>query len=209
MSMRFPLIFLSASAVALSACAVPEDRQRTATGAAAGAAIGGLLGATNNRETALIGAAVGAGVGAIIGDKLDAQEAALRQSLGNDQVQITNTGSELIVTMPQDILFPVDSAVLQPTLQSDLAALAQNLQAYPDTTVQVIGHTDNTGAASYNLDLSKRRAASVSSVLTQNGVPSGRIVAIGAGEDRPVASNLDEAGRAQNRRVEIVITPTV
>lgn len=209
MQPRFPIILLTAGTLALSACAVPQERQNTAAGAAAGAAIGGLLGATNNRDTALIGAAVGAGIGAIVGDRLDKQEAALRQSLGNDQVRIVNTGSELVVTMPQDILFAVDSAQLQPTLRADLGALADNLLEYPDTTVQVIGHTDNTGAAAYNLDLSKRRAASVSGVLVQNGVPANRIVAIGAGEDRPVASNLDEAGRAQNRRVEIVITPTV
>ncbi len=206
---RKSTLLLAAGAFALSACTVPADRQNTATGAAAGAAIGGLIGATNDRKSALIGAALGAGVGAIIGDRLDAQEAALRESLNSDQIMIENTGRELIVTMPQDILFDVDSADLQPTLRSDLGALAGNLNDYPDTQVRVIGHTDNTGAASYNLALSKKRAASVAGVLSQNGVDSGRVLALGAGEDEPVASNLDETGRAQNRRVEIVISPTV
>lgn len=206
---RKSTLLLAAGAFALSACTVPVDRQNTATGAAAGAAIGGLIGATNNTQSALIGAALGAGVGAIIGDRLDAQEAALRESLNSDQIMIENTGRELIVTMPQDILFDVDSADLQPTLRSDLGALAGNLNEYPDTQVRVIGHTDNTGAASYNLALSKKRAASVAGVLSQNGVDSGRVLALGAGEDEPVASNLDETGRAQNRRVEIVISPTV
>ncbi|MDJ0858724.1 MAG: OmpA family protein [Dinoroseobacter sp.] len=209
MSSPKSILLLAAGAFALSACTVPADRQNTATGAAAGAAIGGLIGATNNTQSALIGAALGAGVGAIIGDKLDAQEAALRQSLGSDQILIENTGTELIVTMPQDILFDVDSAELQPALRNDLGALAGNLNDYPDTQVRVIGHTDNTGAASYNLALSKKRAASVAGVLSQSGVDTGRVLAIGAGEESPVASNLDEFGRAQNRRVEIVISPTV
>ncbi|MEM9395738.1 MAG: OmpA family protein [Pseudomonadota bacterium] len=209
MFLRTPTLLLAAGAFALSACTVPANRQNTATGAAAGAAIGGLLGATNDTQTALIGAALGAGVGAIIGDRLDAQEAALRESLNSDEILIQNTGRELVVTMPQDILFDVDSAALQPTLRGDLGLLAGNLNEYPDTQVRVVGHTDNTGAASYNLALSKERAASVAGVLSQNGVDTGRVLAIGAGEDQPVASNLDEAGRAQNRRVEIVISPTV
>lgn len=209
MSPKLSLFVVPACALAVSACSVPADRTNTATGAAAGAAIGGLLGATNDTQSALIGAALGAGVGAIIGDRLDAQEAALRDSLGSDDIMIENTGRELIVTMPQDILFDVDSAELQPNLRSDLGVLAGNLMEYPDTQVRVVGHTDNTGAASHNLALSKRRAASVAGVLNQNGVPNTRVLAIGAGEDEPVASNLDETGRAQNRRVEVVITPTV
>jgi len=209
MSTRVTFLSLIAGAVVLSACTVPEDRTRTATGAAIGAVVGGAIGATENREKALLGAALGAGAGAIIGDRLDKQAADLRQSIGNEDVEIVNTGSNLVVTMPQDILFAVDSAALQPALRSDLQAVAGNLMAYPDTTVQVIGHTDNTGSAAYNLDLSQRRAGSVASVLTGAGVPAGRVVAIGAGEDRPVASNLNEAGRAQNRRVEIVMTPNV
>jgi outer membrane protein OmpA-like peptidoglycan-associated protein len=122
-------------------------------------------------------------------------------------VSVTNTGSALIVNLPQDILFATDSASLRPDLTQDLAAVARSLMTYPDTTVQVIGHTDNTGSAAYNQDLSQRRAVSVASVLVANGVPNFRVAALGRGEDQPIASNLSEAGRAQNRRVEIIIRP--
>lgn len=207
-SLRIPALLMTSSLLVLTACTgVPQDRQRLATGAAAGALVGAAIGATESRDKAAIGALVGAAVGGAIGDALDRQARALEADIGNDQVKIVNTGSELVVTMPQDILFAVNSAALQPTLQSDLGALARNLLDYPDTTVQVIGHTDNTGSAAFNQDLSQRRASAVSSVLLQNGVPSSRVVAFGRGEDQPVASNLDEAGRAQNRRVEIIITP--
>lgn len=205
---RVPLIAACAGALALTACTtVPEDNRQMATGAAIGALAGAAIGATESRDKALAGALIGAGAGAVIGDMLDRQARALEAEIGNDAVQIVNTGSELVVTMPQDILFAVDSAVVQSTLQSDLAALSRNLLDYPDTTVQVIGHTDNTGSAAYNQDLSQRRASAVSAILLQNGVPSSRVVAFGRGEDQPVASNLDAAGRAQNRRVEIIITP--
>jgi outer membrane protein OmpA-like peptidoglycan-associated protein len=113
----------------------------------------------------------------------------------------------LVVTLPQDILFATDSAVVRSGLQSDLGALARNLQDYPSTTVQVIGHTDNVGDAGYNQDLSSRRASSVSTILTANGVASYRIQSYGRGEDAPVATNLTPEGRAQNRRVEIIISP--
>jgi outer membrane protein OmpA-like peptidoglycan-associated protein len=109
--------------------------------------------------------------------------------------------------MPQDVLFATDSATLRPDLVSDIRVLGRNLLAYPNTTVQVIGHTDNTGTAAYNQDLSERRARSVSSVLFQEGVPGSRIVSIGRGEAQPIASNQTEDGRRQNRRVEFVITP--
>jgi outer membrane protein OmpA-like peptidoglycan-associated protein len=122
-------------------------------------------------------------------------------------VTITNTGQQLLVTMPQDVLFDTDSAVLRPDLQSDIRALGQNLLAYPNTTVQVIGHTDSEGTAAYNQDLSERRALAVSNVLLNTGVPAGRVVAIGRGEAQPIASNQTAEGRRQNRRVQFVITP--
>lgn len=210
---------LLAGMLALTACTEggfsdPNDPNRQAKqGAAIGAGIGALTGILagddpeERRRGALIGAAVGGAGGAIIGNQLDKQEADLRAQLGNDNVTIRNTGDRLIVTMPQDILFATDSATLRPDLQRDLRTVGQNLLAYPDTTVQVIGHTDNTGDASYNQNLSKRRAQSVASVLMSEGVPAYRIQSIGRGEDQPIASNLTPEGRAQNRRVEIVILP--
>jgi outer membrane protein OmpA-like peptidoglycan-associated protein len=93
-------------------------------------------------------------------------------------------------------------------LQSDLRVLAQNLNRYPNSTIQVVGHTDNTGSAAYNQDLSERRARAVASILAVNGVSQGRLTAVGRGEGEPIASNLTAQGRAQNRRVDIIIRPT-
>ena len=97
---------------------------------------------------------------------------------------------------------------MRPDLSQDIRALANNLLNYPNSTIQVVGHTDNAGTAAYNQDLSQRRAFAVSQVLQGNGVPGGRISAFGRGEDQPIASNLTPDGRAQNRRVEITIRPT-
>jgi len=210
-----------AALLAVTACTTPErfnspdDPNRKTKN---GAIIGGLVGAAagvlagddggERRRGAAIGAIVGATGGGLIGARLDQQEADLRASVGNDNIGIVNTGSELIVTMPQDILFAVDSASLRPDLRRDLGALASNLQAYPDTTVDVLGHTDNSGDAGYNQNLSQRRAEAVTGVLIENGISSTRLRAIGRGEDAPVASNLTDEGKAQNRRVEIIIRPT-
>lgn len=183
---------------------------QTKNGALIGAALGGILGASSGDdqlEKAVLGAALGGALGGAIGHQLEKQKQELEQSLGNDDVKIVNTGSNLIVTLPQDILFATDSAVVVPGLQSDLRKLASNLQNYPDTSVRVIGHTDNTGAAEYNYDLSNRRAAAVSTILTASGVQPQRIFAQGQGENIPLATNLTPEGRAQNRRVEVVITP--
>lgn len=212
------LVIGAASLLALSACTDPTfgpggERQRTGQGAAIGAATGAVLGnitagGGDRTRNAVIGAAAGAIAGGLIGQQLDRQAAELRQDFGNDQIDVINTGSELVVRMPQDILFAIDSAQVNSGLRSDLGVLAQSLNQYPDTTVAVVGHTDNTGSASYNQGLSERRAQSVTSILTQNGVNPGRLRAIGAGENQPLASNLTPEGRAQNRRVEITIVPT-
>ena len=174
-------------------------------GAGLGALIGNLAG--GDTEATLTGAVVGGVAGGLIGNELDKQEADLRSSLGDDRVKIVNTGDRLIVTLPQDILFATDSFAVRPALMDDLRAVSRNLQAYPNSTVQVIGHTDNTGDAIYNQELSERRASSVANVLIGAGTPSSRIVTIGRGEDAPVASNLSPEGRALYRRVEIVILP--
>ncbi len=109
--------------------------------------------------------------------------------------------------MPQDLLFATDSATLRLDLIRVRQAVGRAQLKYPNSTVQVVGHTDNSGSAAYNQDLSQRRAVSVANVLRESGVPNGRISAYGRGEDQPIASNLTPAGRAQNRRVEIIIRP--
>lgn len=220
MTYKKTITAVSASAILLvTACTDPArfdpnapDQNRTQQGAIAGGIAGAIAGiATSSREDrlkgAILGGAIGAGGGALIGQRLDQQEADLRRDLGNDQVRIVNTGQELIVTMPQDILFPIDSATVRSDLRRDLGTLAGNLSAYPNTTVQIVGHTDNTGTASHNQNLSQRRAEAVANVLISNGVSASRLRSIGRGENAPIATNLTEEGRAQNRRVDIIITP--
>lgn len=222
MHMKTSLILAVAGALALSGCASdggygygygnPNDPNANAkSGALAGAVVGGLAGALSGGRGALgktvVGAAAGAAVGAIAGGTLDRQARDLRSGLGNDNISVVNTGSELLVSMPDDILFATDSDVVNATLQRELAAVAQNLRQYPDSTIQVIGHTDNTGSASHNQDLSQRRADAVAQILMADGVAGNRIISYGRGESQPVASNLTVEGRAQNRRVEIHIRP--
>ncbi len=205
-----PMILAVASAMALTACTSTGGNE-TQIGAATGAVLGGLFGATrdgdNNALKTAAGAAVGAAIGGAIGQQLERQKAELDQGFVSDDIDVINTGSELIVRMPEGILFDIDSAALRPAVRSELNVLAGNLLRYPNSTVFVTGHTDNTGSASYNQDLSQRRAQSVASVLTAGGVNPGRLVVSGRGEDQPIASNLTAEGRQLNRRVEITIRP--
>ena len=169
--------------------------------------IGALSKGDGNRaQGALAGAVAGGALGAGYGYSLDKQEADLRRQLDSDVI-ITNTGDRLIVTLPQDILFATDSTQVQAGMQNDLAALARNVNVYSNSTLQIVGHTDSDGEASYNQQLSEGRARAVANVLVSNGVPGSRIQSVGRGESQPVASNLNAAGKAQNRRVEIVILP--
>jgi outer membrane protein OmpA-like peptidoglycan-associated protein len=215
----FPKAAIAAfvSVVALSACTQPANlagleqpaNQGRNTGLAIGALAGGLLAGPitgGSAGQAAAGAAVGAAVGGLIGSDLDRQAAELQQQMG-DNVTVVNRGDSLQVSFPQEILFASDSASLKSGQRQELSALASNLSAYPDSQVQVIGHTDNTGSAAHNFDLSARRAGAVSAVLVESGVSGQRLTATGKGEDNPIATNLTDEGRALNRRVEVVITP--
>ena len=206
------------SVLALAACEPgpiggnPNDpNANTRNGALIGAGTGAVIGALskgdgNRAQGALAGAVAGGALGAGYGYSLDKQEADLRRQLDSDVI-ITNTGDRLIVTLPQDILFATDSTNVSPALRDDLAALAQNVNVYQNSTLQVVGHTDSDGEAAYNQHLSERRAQAVGNILLSNGVPQQRLQTFGRGESQPVASNLSAAGKAQNRRVEIVILP--
>jgi outer membrane protein OmpA-like peptidoglycan-associated protein len=207
-------ILATASALALSGCVTNSAQpmgERTQSGAILGGILGAAAGAIGNDSDPGLGAVVGGAAGALaggaIGAALDRQAQDLRGNLSNDDIRIQNTGEELIVTMPEGILFDIDSAAIRASLQSDLRALARNLQQYPNTTVDVIGHTDNTGSAQYNQDLSSRRAQAVAGVLLEAGVAPSRVRAFGRGETEPVATNLTPDGRQQNRRVEVIIRP--
>ncbi|GGD26226.1 OmpA family protein [Sinisalibacter lacisalsi] len=205
--MKPVLVAPLAALLLLSACENAGERQRigAGTGAVAGGILGGVLGGSPG--TAAVGAVGGAIVGGAIGSELDKQAGELRGAFDDDRIGVVNTGSSLVVTMPQDILFATDSAQLTMSLRSDLGVLARHLNKYSRSNIQVVGHTDNTGSANYNLNLSRQRAAAVANTLIGNGVSSARITAIGRGEDQPIASNLTAEGRALNRRVEIVIIP--
>ncbi len=202
--------------VGLSACTDPaqwdlSDKPKTKNGALIGGLIGAGIGALTSdddkAETVIGTAAAGAVVGGLIGNQLDKQEAELRQTLANDSISIVNTGDRLTVSLPNDLTFDTNSAVVAQAVRGDLLKVADSLVRYPDSTVQVIGHTDSDGEAQYNQDLSVRRANSVADLIQAGGVPFSRIVTLGRGEDAPVASNLTPDGKARNRRVEIVVIP--
>lgn len=208
----------AASLLAVAACTdinttTGDPKTRTNEGIGIGAAAGALFGILQGdnpkerRNGALAGAVVGGALGGLAGASLDKQAADLQASISDSRIQIINNGDHLVVVMPQDILFAIDSNQVNSGLRSDLGALANNLQQYPGSTIDVIGHTDNTGSAEHNRDLSNRRADAVAAVLINKGVSGARIRSIGRGENQPTASNLTSAGRAQNRRVEIIIRP--
>jgi len=198
-------------AFTLSACAEIADspQKNTIQGAGIGAATGALAGLIlgDDKKDVMIGTAAGAVIGGVVGNRLDKQEAALRNSLTSDDTIIRNTGSELIVTLPEGITFETDSTYVRENFRPEITKIADNLREYSDTTVDVIGHTDSSGPAEYNQALSADRAYSVTDILTNQGVAEGRIVSYGRGETEPVASNDDEYGKSQNRRVEIIIRP--
>ena len=200
----------------LASCSAPNpyqtnSNQNTTAGAATGAVLGGIIGATTgkkNLQSAALGAAAGAVVGGVAGNIVDRQSADLRSQLANSGITVTNMGSYLVLNTPSDLLFATGSATLSSKLQRDLQTVANSLSQYPASAIQVVGHTDNTGTAAFNQDLSQRRASAVASALINGGVAAGRFKIEGRGEDQPIASNLTEEGRSQNRRVEIIIRPS-
>lgn len=174
-------------------------------GAAAGAAIGAAAGSPG--KGAAIGAGAGAAIGLGIGVYQDRQQAKLRERLAASGVSVTRDGDNIILNMPSDITFDVNQSDIKANFYETLNSVALVLKEYDKTSISVSGHADSTGTDSYNLQLSQKRAASVSSYLASQGVNPGRLRAVGYGESKPVASNATEAGRRQNRRVEIVIDP--
>jgi outer membrane protein OmpA-like peptidoglycan-associated protein len=214
MNTRISLALGLAGAFAVAGCvdpAGPTDNQRARQGAVTGAVAGAVIGAarpgSNDVRQAATGAVVGGIIGGAIGSVLDAQARDLRNDLSGN-IGVIRQGDQLIVRMPQDLLFATDSASLRPDLRSDLRVVANSLVRYNTTIVDVVGHTDNTGTAAYNQSLSERRASSVAGELQAGGVPGSRIRAYGRGESQPVASNLTPEGRQQNRRVELIIRET-
>ena len=191
----------------------PNDPNRTRTGALIGAGIGAVAGllsgsdAVERRQHALVGAGVGALAGGAIGVYQDRQEAALRQRMAGTGVDVVRKGDNITLNMPGNITFAFDSANLSPQFYPVLDNVAGTLVQYDQTMIEVAGHTDSVGAEDYNQRLSEQRAQAVANYLAGKGVMQQRMLVVGAGETRPVASNETESGRAQNRRVEITIVP--
>ncbi len=199
-----------AALAGLSACTSQVETNRATRGSIAGATAGGLAGLAvgGSPRAVAIGGAVGAAVGGLIGHELDAQQRELEASLGGNGATVTNTGSSLIVALPAAITFESSSSDLTPQAAKDIASVSATLGKYPNSTVRVLGHTDDTGSTAYNQRLSERRAQAVTNVLVASGTPSNRVQTFGLAYKQPIASNETPEGRAQNRRVEIIIIPT-
>lgn len=199
-----------------SACVTnPETGEkrisRTAIGGVAGAVggyfLGDLIGGKRDRTERIVGAGIGAVAGAGVGYYLDEQAKELRRQTAGTGVDVVRDGDNLILNMPSQVTFGVDSATINPQFQSTLDQVAATLNKYESSYIDVYGHTDSTGSDAYNQSLSERRAGSVSSYLSSRGVLSQRIASRGYGESQPIATNATEEGRAANRRVEIRIVP--
>jgi len=191
-----------------------EEQTSSATkgamiGAAAGAVAGLISGddAVERRQHALIGAGIGALAGGSIGYYMDKQEAELRAELEGTGVSVSRNGDNITLNMPGNVTFATDSSDLSPAFFNVLNSVGKVLAEYEQTVVEVAGHTDSTGSDAYNQGLSDRRANSVSTYLSGQGVIAQRLITLGMGESRPVADNSSAAGRQANRRVEITMVP--
>ncbi|CBA15656.1 OmpA family protein [Xanthomonas albilineans] len=190
-----------------------EQENRTGRGALIGTAVGvvaGLLSgssATERRQHAMIGAGIGALSGAAIGNYQDRQERALRERTANTGIDVRRDGDNITLNLPDGITFDFNQSTLKPQFYSALNGVAKTLSEYNQTMIEVVGHTDNIGSDAVNQRLSEQRASSVAAYLTAQGVQPERIQTLGAGKKYPIADNSTEAGRAQNRRVEIRVVP--
>jgi outer membrane protein OmpA-like peptidoglycan-associated protein len=190
-----------------SGCKSMNKTQKGAViGAAGGGAIGAVIGkaAGNTAMGAIIGAAVGGATGAVIGHKMDKQAEEMKKVLGDAEVR--RVGEGIVIDFKEKVLFGFDRSDLGANAATNLDKLINVLNKYPDTDIQILGHTDNKGTDEYNQGLSERRATSVSGYLKNHGISSSRVSTKGMGENDPIASNDTEEGRSQNRRVEFVIT---
>lgn len=176
-------------------------------GVVGGYLLGDILGGRNDRTAKIVGAGLGGLAGAGIGYYMDEQEKKLREQTAGTGVDVTREGDNLILNMPSNVTFAVDSSAIQPNFQETLGGVANTLSQYEKSYVDIFGHTDSTGSDAYNQSLSERRASSVANFLSNSGVQRARLATQGFGESQPVATNSTEEGRAANRRVEIKIVP--
>jgi outer membrane protein OmpA-like peptidoglycan-associated protein len=223
--MRPSLIAMPLSAILLlSACATNDlgdsrDLTKTETGALIGAASGAVLGAIvkddKRGKGALIGAVGGGLAGGAVGYYMDKQakdlELQLQPEIQRGEISIDKRASDnaLIVNMTSTTGFDNLAYVIKPGYLSTLNKISRVLNQYGKTSVTVIGHTDSLGSHADNQVLSERRAQSVLDHFASQNVNSLRLNSYGKGETEPRADNNTDAGRALNRRVELVIVPVV
>ncbi|MEM6161399.1 OmpA family lipoprotein [Erwinia sp. P6884] len=211
------LALVLSGTVALAGCTTnPYTGEREAgksgigagLGAALGAGVGVLSSSKKDRgKGALIGAAAGAALGGSAGYYMDVQEAKLRDKMRGTGVSVTRQGDNIILNMPSNVTFDSSSSTLKAAGANTLTGVAMVLKEYPKTAVNITGYTDSTGTRQLNMNLSQQRADSVGSALIAQGVAANRIRTGGMGPDNPIATNSTEAGKAQNRRVEITLSP--
>ncbi|WP_455426459.1 OmpA family lipoprotein [Dryocola sp. LX212] len=203
--------------LAVSGCTTnPYTGEREVAKSGIGAGIGSLVGAgvgalssskKDRGKGALIGAAAGAALGGGVGYYMDVQEAKLRQKLQGTGVSVTRNGDNIVLNMPNNVTFDSSSATLKPAGANTLTGVAMVLKEYPKTAVNVVGYTDSSGSNELNMRLSQQRADGVGSALITQGVEASRVRTTGAGPSNPIASNSTAEGKAQNRRVEITLSP--
>lgn len=203
-----------AAPLSLSACMTTDPYtgeqkvSNTGKGAAIGAVAGGVLGAiAGDDEAAVAGAIAGAALGGGIGQYMDRQEQELRRELASTGVRVQRSGDNIRLIMPGNITFATNQSAVRPEFYATLNSVTKVLAKYNQTNVLVEGHTDNVGSDQYNLNLSIRRSEAVGNYLAAQGVAVPRIRALGYGETQPFAENATDEGRAQNRRVEIQLSP--
>lgn len=203
--------------VGMSSCEATRNANNKQKGAVIGAASGAILGAVignnvgkggNGEIGAVIGGVVGGTAGVIIGDRMDKQAQKIEQEIPGAKVERVDDG--IVVTFDENsgVYFDTNKYNINAASQATLDKLAAVLVEYRDTNVLVVGHTDSTGSDAYNMDLSEKRAYAVTNYFTQTkGLSSGRFTTNWFGETTPIADNNTAEGRAQNRRVNVVIVP--
>jgi outer membrane protein OmpA-like peptidoglycan-associated protein len=205
--LRLSLVMMLSVALVLGGCASWNKTQKgAAVGTAAGGAAGAIVGKASGNTAlgAIIGAAAGGAAGAVIGRQMDKQAEEIEKTVPDARVE--RVGEGIVVEFNSQILFGFDQSNLSADARNNLDKLVVVLNNYPDTNIEVQGHTDSTGSESYNQRLSERRAGSVAGYLMQKGILNQRITQVGMGELYPKYTNDTEEGRTQNRRVDFLIT---
>jgi len=188
----------------LTGCANMSDSQRSS---AIGAGIGALAGAAigDSKGSAVAGAAIGALGGYVWNHEMEKKKRAMEQATAGTGATVSQTAdNQLKVNIPNDMSFAINSYAIKPQLRPVLDQFAQGLNGQ-NVDIRIVGHTDNTGSLAINQPLSENRAMSVRNYLVSRGVDANRISTTGVADSQPIASNATEAGRAQNRRVEIFL----